>query len=227
MPRRAKVEAERTRARILASALALFVRKGYECTTFNDIAARLKMTKGAVYWHFESKEALLMALVDEMFDKFERQIADIMPKSELTFEAVAATMVETARRLVDDAKGRAFFMLMRTQVKWGAETMTRVKEELITNKRFGPWHAFKQAVENDKRTGRARPDADGEEVANICVAMWDGLVQGRIDGFLRTDMCRTIRHAFAAVWSSVSTGAAVSTRRQSESQTQSQTINKE
>ena len=58
MSRKTKVEAERTRARILASALALFVRKGYEHTTFTDIAARLKMTKGAVYWHFATKEAL-------------------------------------------------------------------------------------------------------------------------------------------------------------------------
>ena len=53
MARRTKEEAERTRTRILASALSLFAKKGYEHTTFTDIAARLKMTKGAVYWHFD------------------------------------------------------------------------------------------------------------------------------------------------------------------------------
>ena len=52
MARRRKEDAEKTRRKILASALSLFVKKGYERTTFNDIAARLKMTKGAVYWHF-------------------------------------------------------------------------------------------------------------------------------------------------------------------------------
>jgi len=200
MPRRAKIEAEKTRARILASALALFARKGYERTTFNDIAARLKMTKGAVYWHFESKEALLIALVDEMLEKFERQIVDIMPRSELTFEAVADTMVRTARLVVDDPKGSAFFMLMKTQVRWGSDSMRAVRENLLTNQRFGPWHAFSQAVENDKAAGRARADANAEEAANMCIAAWDGMVQAKIDGFLRTDMCLTIRHAFDAVW---------------------------
>lgn len=200
MPRRAKIEAEKTRARILASALALFARKGYERTTFNDIAARLKMTKGAVYWHFESKEALLIALVDEMLEKFERQIMDIMPRSELTFEAVADTMVRTARLVVDDPKGSAFFMLMKTQVRWGSDSMRAVRENLLTNQRFGPWHAFSQAVENDKAAGRARADVDPEEAANMCIAAWDGMVQAKIDGFLRTDMCLTIRHAFDAVW---------------------------
>ena len=44
MARRAKEEAERTRTRILASALALFAKKGSAQTTFTDIAARLKLT---------------------------------------------------------------------------------------------------------------------------------------------------------------------------------------
>ena len=200
MARKRKEDAEKTRTRILASALSLFAKKGYEHTTFTDIAARLKMTKGAVYWHFESKEALLIALVDEMLEKFSRQTEAIMPKDELTFRAVADMMVENARLVVDDARGRAFFMLMRTQIRWGEESMHGVREELLTNQRFGPWHAFIRAVENDKAAGRVRPDVDATEVANICVSVWDGMVQGRIDGFLRTDMCLTIRHAFDAVW---------------------------
>ena len=53
MARRTKEDAQKTRKRILASALSLFVKKGYEHTTFTDIAARLKMKKGAVYWHFD------------------------------------------------------------------------------------------------------------------------------------------------------------------------------
>ncbi len=200
MARKRKEDAEKTRTRILASALSLFAKKGYEHTTFTDIAARLKMTKGAVYWHFESKEALLIALVDEMLEKFARQTESIMPKDELTFRAVADMMVENARLVVDDARGRAFFMLMRTQIRWGEESMHGVRENLLTNQRFGPWHAFIRAVENDKAAGRVRPDVDATEVANICVSVWDGMVQGRIDGFLRTDMCLTIRHAFDAVW---------------------------
>ena len=203
MARKRKEDAQRTRTRILASALSLFAKKGYEHTTFTDIAARLKMTKGAVYWHFESKEALLIALVDEMLEKFTHQTEAIMPKDELTFLAVADMMVENARLVVDDARGRAFFMLMRTQIRWGEESMHGVREELLTNQRFGPWHAFIRAVENDKAAGRARAGVDAMEVANMCVSVWDGMVQGRIDGFLRTDMCLTIRHAFDAVWNHI------------------------
>ena len=93
MPKKAQRDSERTRERILASALALFAKKGYVHTTFTDIAARLKMTKGAVYWHFESKQALLMALIDEMLAKFKRQISELLPPGTASFEGLSFPVV--------------------------------------------------------------------------------------------------------------------------------------
>ena len=203
MPRRAQKDAEKTRTRILASALALFAKKGYEHTTFTDIAARLKMTKGAVYWHFESKEALLMALVDEMLEKFGRQISELMPKEELTFRAVAEMMVKNAERIVEDPRGTAFFMLMKTQVRWRDASMASVREDLLTNQRFGPFHAFLTAVDNDVRAGRVRADVDAEEVAAACLAVWESLVQWRIDGFLKCDLRSTLTHSYEGVWAQI------------------------
>jgi len=203
MARRAQKDAEQTRTRILASALSLFAKKGYDHTTFTDIAARLKMTKGAVYWHFESKEALLMALVDEMLEKFQRQIAELMPKDELTFPAVADMMVKNAGMIVDDPKGTAFFLLMKTQVKWGDASMNKVREELLTDKRCGPAQVFMEAIRNGQRTGCVKKEIVPEEVAAVCIAMWDGLVQSRIDHFLPCDLTTTLANAYKAVWHAI------------------------
>ncbi len=203
MARNTKEEAEKTRTRILASALALFAEKGYERTTFNDVAARLKLTKGAVYWHFASKEALLMALVDEMFTRFETEIAGLMPKDELTFPAVAEMMVKNAERIVSDPKRTSFFMLMKTQVRWRADSMASVREELLTNKRFGPYHAFLAAIGNDVRAGRVRANVNAQEVSAACLAVWETLVQWRIDGFLKCDLGSTLSHSYAGVWAQI------------------------
>jgi len=203
MPRRAKEEAEKTRTRILASALTLFAKKGYAHTTFTHIAARLNLTKGAVYWHFASKEALLMALVDEMLAKFQRQIDRVMPKAELTFTAVAEMMVANAEEILHDAKGTAFFLLMHEQVQWSSDSMAGVRTEILTNERFGPWHAFKQAVANDLAAGRVRAGVDAERVAHICVAIWDGLVHARIAKFMLCDVGETMAAAFAGVWQAI------------------------
>ena len=205
MARRTKEEAERTRTRILASALALFAKRGYDRTTFNDIAARLNLTKGAVYWHFESKEALLMALLDEMLAKFRRQIAALLPSGEtsfdgLSFPVVADMMVRNAVQIIGDAKGTAFFLLTHEQIKWADASMSKVRDDLLKNQRFGPWAAFRTAVENDVREGRVRKDVDPVQVASVCIAMWDGLVHARIVRVLMCDLEDTLRKSYAAVW---------------------------
>jgi len=51
-----------TRERILDVAQDLFVRKGYAETSLREIAAELGLSKAALYYHFESKQAILYAL---------------------------------------------------------------------------------------------------------------------------------------------------------------------
>ena len=220
MARRAKQDAEKTRTRILASALALFAKKGYEHTTFTDIAARLKMTKGAVYWHFESKQALLLALLDEMLAKFRRQTERLLPPGETSFEGlafpvVADMMVRNAVQIVSDAKGTAFFLLVHEQVQWADVSMADVRSELMRNKRFGPWAAFKTAVENEMRAGRVREDVDPVQVASVCVAIFDGIVHARIARLLQCDMEDTLRKSYAAVWRSMAVAPGASPAGQS------------
>ena len=209
MARRSKEDAKKTRESILASALAMFAEKGYEHTTFTDIAERLKMTKGAVYWHFESKQNLLIALVDEMLEKFRSQIAALLPSGEdgfgkLSFPQVADMMVRHAERTVSNDDARAFFLLIHEQVRWSSTSMAEVRDDLLKNKRFGPWHAFHTAVENDIRSGNARTDVASAEVASCCIALWNGLVHSHITGFLACDLVGTLRKAYNAIWRDIS-----------------------
>ena len=59
---------EVTEERILEAAQRLFLEKGYDNTTIQDIVDQLGgLTKGAVYHHFKSKEVILNAVSDRMF----------------------------------------------------------------------------------------------------------------------------------------------------------------
>jgi AcrR family transcriptional regulator len=51
-----------TRERILDISLELFTTQGYDKTSLREIAEHLGFSKAAIYYHFESKEAILMAL---------------------------------------------------------------------------------------------------------------------------------------------------------------------
>ena len=59
---------EITVEKILEAAQRLFLEKGYENTTIQDIVDELGgLTKGAIYHHFKSKEDILCALSDQLF----------------------------------------------------------------------------------------------------------------------------------------------------------------
>ncbi len=81
--------------------------------------------------------------------------------------------------------------------------MTDVRNDLMRNPRFGPWAAFKTAVANDVRAGRARPDVDPVQVASVCMAIWDGLVHSRIANLLQCDFKDTLSKSYSAVWRSI------------------------
>ena len=58
---------KRTRAAILATAAALFAENGYRGTPLATIAAAVDLTQQGVLHYFPSKEALLLALLDEKY----------------------------------------------------------------------------------------------------------------------------------------------------------------
>jgi AcrR family transcriptional regulator len=64
-----------TRERILAAALEVFARKGYHRALVDDIVRASGTSKGAVYHHFPTKEALFLALVDEFAQRLALAVA--------------------------------------------------------------------------------------------------------------------------------------------------------
>jgi len=55
-----------TKNKILDEALVMFAENGYKGTNLRDLAARLGLSKSALYKHYESKEAIWNALLDKM-----------------------------------------------------------------------------------------------------------------------------------------------------------------
>ncbi|WP_437093970.1 TetR/AcrR family transcriptional regulator [Streptomyces sp. enrichment culture] len=63
-----------TRQRIQDVALELFAEQGYEKTSLREIAERLEVTKAALYYHFKTKEEILVSI----FEDLARPIEDLI-----------------------------------------------------------------------------------------------------------------------------------------------------
>lgn len=70
---------------ILDVAFRLFMEKGYEHTSIQDIIAHLGgLSKGAIYHHFKSKEDILVAVTDRMTAESNQMLAAIRDRSDLS-----------------------------------------------------------------------------------------------------------------------------------------------
>lgn len=64
-----------TRDRILRAALEVFAEKGYHRATVDGIVRASETSKGAVYHHFPTKEAIFLALVDDFSARLAKSVA--------------------------------------------------------------------------------------------------------------------------------------------------------
>jgi AcrR family transcriptional regulator len=78
MPRKPAHLQEDTLSALKAEAFELFGRYGYEGVSIGDIAKRAKLSKGALYWHFEGKEALYLACLKHLHGIFNEDVFDPM-----------------------------------------------------------------------------------------------------------------------------------------------------
>jgi TetR/AcrR family transcriptional regulator, cholesterol catabolism regulator len=71
MPREAVVD---SRQEILRTAARLFQQRGYDATSMNDVAASLKLSKGGLYHHFQSKDEILFEIMNHAMDITEERV---------------------------------------------------------------------------------------------------------------------------------------------------------
>ena len=100
---------EQTIERILDTATRLFLQKGYDKTTLQDIIDATKLSKGAIYHHFASKEAIIIAVVDRMGDFNSAVLAEIRDRKGLTGAEKLREMFRTSITL--SFQGKILHML--------------------------------------------------------------------------------------------------------------------
>ncbi|WP_341271756.1 MULTISPECIES: ScbR family autoregulator-binding transcription factor [Mycobacterium] len=163
MVRQARSEA--TRRRIVDAAVELFNEIGYPATSLGDIIDRAEMTKGALYYHFDSKDALAAAIIDEgstiLFEAFEK----ISESSAPALERIIHSCFVVADLLATDMVARSATQLRRA---FGGFSQANARI-------FGRWldeiaSSTALAIED----GDVRPDLDPVAVAETVVGSMTG-----------------------------------------------------
>ncbi|MCP4162036.1 MAG: TetR family transcriptional regulator [Deltaproteobacteria bacterium] len=120
MARKTKEEALKTKISILDSALSLIYERGYSKTSLVDIAKQLGLTKGAVYWHFESKKDLFITLIKDISEKMDK-ILDPIARKIKTPNDLKSFFHEYALVVAQDQQINKFFNILVYKIEWNED----------------------------------------------------------------------------------------------------------
>jgi TetR/AcrR family transcriptional regulator, transcriptional repressor for nem operon len=163
---------ERTRERLLQAAFQEVHRSGFQSAGIDTILAATNVTKGALYHHFESKEALGFAIVDEIIAKLVR---DGWLRPLLGDGQPIDILIGIVRRIRDRPHDiRAGCPLLNL-----AQEMSPLDEQFRKRLRrlFLAWQeGVATLLRKGQSQGTVRRDLNPDEAASFLVAMVEGYV---------------------------------------------------
>jgi len=165
-----------TRERILCSAARVFACKGLQRATLDEVAADAGMTKGAIYWHFKSKNDLFFALLDHRFqectiplsgdiDAASRKFAAGEPKA-----AMASMFKSGLQRCTTDIEWPRLYFECVAQTR-DPEVRTRLADFYERG-----WAISREVTRTLQAGGLAPTDTDVNISAVFWTALFDGLL---------------------------------------------------
>ncbi len=117
---RRKERVERTRLEILRCAAEAFRRNGFSATTMDEIARRLHMTKGNLYYYFKSKEEIIYVCQDYSLDLLLARLEEVRSSGAPPDEQLHRLIREQVGIILDELKASAmhadFQMLSRRRL---------------------------------------------------------------------------------------------------------------
>jgi TetR/AcrR family transcriptional regulator, transcriptional repressor for nem operon len=163
---------ERTRERLLHAAFEEIYRSGYRSADLDAILAAAGVTKGALYYHFDNKEALGYAVVDEVIasNLHQKWVLPLRNAKDPIEVLVRIIQSESLKR--EDVR-RGCPLLNLSQEMSGLDEGFRSR----TARLYKDWHdAMADALREGQKRGVVRSDIDANEIATFLMAAWEGYV---------------------------------------------------
>ncbi len=190
-------ESSQRRREILEAAQRLVYTKGYEQMTIQDILDEVHISKGAFYHYFDSKQALLEALIERLSDEAEQFILPILndPHSP-ALDKLERFFVATGRW----KSGQKAYLLSLLKV-WYADENAIVREKMLaaTVKRFAPLLStvIRQGVQEGV-LNTSYPDSIAEALINLIKSLGDMFMEPLLSGEHCEEDFQRIENAVAA-----------------------------
>ena len=196
MPRKTKEESIKTRSLLLEAALDVFSEKSFSDVTLSEIAERVGMTKGALYWHFKNKSDLLSKLIGEIFLDSEMEFAEKLVER----ETLADLRDYYNKKLMLPDKNDRFIKInaiMLRRFEWPEEVrsnlFTLLKDQIAREKKM-----INEILLRSRREGVIRQDIEVENASSAITSVFYGLYILVLNEIVTDDIIKSTDFIFNA-----------------------------
>jgi len=162
---------ERTRRKLLDAGFREVYERGYQSADLDAVLQRAGVTKGALYYHFENKEALGHAIIDEVIGEMTRQKWLIPLQQGNPIDTLIHIVQSTGTEVAEMRGGCPFNNL--------AQEMSPLNEGFRKRlaKILSEWHAVMAvAFRRGQAEKMVRKDLDADDEATFVIAMYEGYI---------------------------------------------------
>lgn len=159
-----------TRQQMLTAASDLFVQKGYDSTSVEDIAELANVSKGTFYNHFETKEALVIELRRSMLAGTVEQTYDLLGQGQPPITVLEKLLLERAAFTQKEPELAKVFFMQRIQVILFKDEDLIVRPDAEGNRALLFRTAIYELVCEAQKRGQIRADQSPAEITRMITA---------------------------------------------------------
>lgn len=193
--------AHETRERIIASAARVFASKGFQRASLDQVAADAGLTKGAIYWHFKSKNDLFFAMLDSRLRQDTApllgDLASLIRDGGDVRSALSGMFLAGLRRCTEDPEWPRLFIEC---MNLGRDPDVRERLGAFYDEVWAVSRSFSRQLQ---AAGLTNAGTDPQVAAIFWTALFDGLVLARQVKGEALDLERLLPAIFRMLWQGI------------------------
>ncbi len=164
-------QSDDTREALLSTCLRLFAQRGFSSTSVDDIARAAGVTKGAIYWHFASKDEIFHAILDRIHAQWQ-EVVHVPVSTRRDPQAQLARLFDAYAELFLESPDICLFLQQVILDRRNKPFAAAVAKVFANTARF-----IARIVDEGKARGVMKTDVDSLTIAHLILGMLAGASQ--------------------------------------------------
>jgi TetR/AcrR family acrAB operon transcriptional repressor len=195
--RKKKEDALETRNKLLESALDVMGEKPFSSVSMSEVAERVGLSKGAVYWHFKNKGDLLVSVVGEVCDKVWRDFYDTAIFSE-GLSGLRYFFMKKMDSCVNNVQIQKINRLMHRNHEW-PEAIAKSILSAVRDMLFREQEILSEIIDRAQKNREIRDDIPARDISLLMSAIFQGMFFYQINEFYNMDFVKYSDFIFSAL----------------------------